>query len=183
MRASKINNVIKLLYSSSACIYNTDLQKETFVHGLKEEQAYPANPEDGYGWEKLFSERMDIDGTVDLLKAIQSGIVCVEQRSPGRLGVSPRTERDMQLPDWSNVEVRNRLEGRLLNERVLTICLRCQATTRFRVARYSEIEKKCTVCNATMRAVAREGLDDELKKWVKSDESKIKNRMKHIRSV
>ena len=58
LRASKINNVIKLLYSSSACIYNTDLQKETFVHGLKEEQAYPANPEDGYGWEKLFSERM-----------------------------------------------------------------------------------------------------------------------------
>ena len=58
LRASKINNVTKLLYSSSACIYNTDLQKETFVYGLKEEQAYPANPEDGYGWEKLFSERM-----------------------------------------------------------------------------------------------------------------------------
>jgi len=58
LRASKINNVTKLLYSSSACIYNTDLQKETFVDGLKENQAYPANPEDGYGWEKLFSERM-----------------------------------------------------------------------------------------------------------------------------
>ena len=58
LRASKINNVSKLLYSSSACIYNTELQQETFVNGLKEEQAYPANPEDGYGWEKLFSERM-----------------------------------------------------------------------------------------------------------------------------
>ena len=58
LRASKINNVTKLLFSSSACIYNTDLQKETFVDGLKENQAYPANPEDGYGWEKLFSERM-----------------------------------------------------------------------------------------------------------------------------
>ena len=58
LRASKLNNVSKLLYSSSACIYNTDLQQETFVNGLKEEQAYPANPEDGYGWEKLFSERM-----------------------------------------------------------------------------------------------------------------------------
>ena len=34
------------------------LQQETFVDGLKEHQAYPANPEDGYGWEKLFSERM-----------------------------------------------------------------------------------------------------------------------------
>ena len=58
LRAAKINNVAKYLYSSSACIYNTDLQKETFVNGLKEHQAYPANPEDGYGWEKLFSERM-----------------------------------------------------------------------------------------------------------------------------
>ena len=57
LRAAKINNVAKYLYSSSACIYNTDLQKETFVNGLKEHQAYPANPEDGYGWEKLFSER------------------------------------------------------------------------------------------------------------------------------
>ena len=58
LRASKLNNVQKLLYSSSACIYNTDLQKDIFVDGLREEQAYPANPEDGYGWEKLFSERM-----------------------------------------------------------------------------------------------------------------------------
>ena len=58
LRASIINNVSKLLYSSSACIYNTDLQQDTFVDGLKEHQAYPANPEDGYGWEKLFSERM-----------------------------------------------------------------------------------------------------------------------------
>ena len=58
LRASKINNVRKLLYSSSACIYNTEFQEETFVNGLKEEQAYPAYPEDGYGWEKLFSERM-----------------------------------------------------------------------------------------------------------------------------
>jgi len=58
LRASKINNVTKLLYSSSACIYNTDLQTDIFIDGLKEHQAYPANPEDGYGWEKLFSERM-----------------------------------------------------------------------------------------------------------------------------
>tara|TARA_B110000114_G_C14995100_1_gene358265 strand:- start:180 stop:1034 length:855 start_codon:yes stop_codon:yes gene_type:complete len=58
LRASKINGVIKFLYSSSACIYNTDLQEETFINGLEEKHAYPANPEDGYGWEKLFSERM-----------------------------------------------------------------------------------------------------------------------------
>ena len=58
LKASKINNVSRFLYSSSACVYNNDLQQETFIDGLKEHQAYPANPEDGYGWEKLFSERM-----------------------------------------------------------------------------------------------------------------------------
>ena len=48
----------KYFFSSSACAYNKDLQNETGISGLKEEDAYPANPEDGYGWEKLFSERM-----------------------------------------------------------------------------------------------------------------------------
>tara|TARA_B100001027_G_C16264657_1_gene331313 strand:- start:1745 stop:2722 length:978 start_codon:yes stop_codon:yes gene_type:complete len=50
--------VKKYFFSSSACAYNKDLQNETGITGLKEEDAYPANPEDGYGWEKLFSERM-----------------------------------------------------------------------------------------------------------------------------
>ena len=44
--------------SSSACIYNIDLQQQSDVTALREEDAYPAMPEDGYGWEKLFSERM-----------------------------------------------------------------------------------------------------------------------------
>ena len=48
----------KYFFSSTACAYNKDLQQNTFIEGLKEEDAYPANPEDGYGWEKLFSERM-----------------------------------------------------------------------------------------------------------------------------
>ncbi len=48
----------KYFFSSSACAYNKDLQSETFINGLKEADAYPAMPEDGYGWEKLFSERM-----------------------------------------------------------------------------------------------------------------------------
>jgi len=45
-------------YSSSACVYNADKQRDPNVIALKEEDAYPAMPEDGYGWEKLFSERM-----------------------------------------------------------------------------------------------------------------------------
>ena len=48
----------KVFFSSSACIYNADKQNDTFIDGLKETDAYPAMPEDGYGWEKLFSERM-----------------------------------------------------------------------------------------------------------------------------
>ena len=48
----------KYFYSSSACVYNGDKQKMFEAPSLKEEDAYPALAEDGYGWEKLFSERM-----------------------------------------------------------------------------------------------------------------------------
>ena len=48
----------RLFYASSACVYAADKQTEADVPALKEEDAYPAMPEDGYGWEKLFSERM-----------------------------------------------------------------------------------------------------------------------------
>lgn len=46
----------RYFYSSSACVYNVELQKETNVRALKESDAYPAMAERGYGWEKLFSE-------------------------------------------------------------------------------------------------------------------------------
>ena len=58
LRAAVINKCQRYFFSSSACVYNANKQKTTFVKGLKEEDAYPAEPEDGYGWEKLFSERM-----------------------------------------------------------------------------------------------------------------------------
>jgi len=48
----------RFFYSSSACVYNADKQRNPNVTALKEEDAYPGMPEDGYGWEKLFSERM-----------------------------------------------------------------------------------------------------------------------------
>jgi GDP-D-mannose 3', 5'-epimerase len=56
--ASRDCGVKRFFYSSSACVYNGDKQKDAAVVPLKEEDAYPALPEDGYGWEKLFSERM-----------------------------------------------------------------------------------------------------------------------------
>ena len=58
LRAAIENKSKKYLFSSSACVYNAEKQKSTFVDSLKESDAYPADPEDGYGWEKLFSERM-----------------------------------------------------------------------------------------------------------------------------
>src|ERR1700704_3714761 len=56
--ASKEAGVDRFFYASSACAYAADKQTDPNVTALKEEDAYPAQPEDGYGWEKLFSERM-----------------------------------------------------------------------------------------------------------------------------
>jgi GDP-D-mannose 3', 5'-epimerase len=58
LMAARDSGVERFFYSSSACVYNGDKQKTPDVVALKEEDAYPALPEDGYGWEKLFSERM-----------------------------------------------------------------------------------------------------------------------------
>ena len=56
--ACKENKIQRYFFSSSACAYNKTKQQDVFIDGLKENDAYPADPEDGYGWEKLFSERM-----------------------------------------------------------------------------------------------------------------------------
>jgi nucleoside-diphosphate-sugar epimerase len=58
LMAVKKFGVGEYFYASSACVYNADKQRDENVTALKEEDAYPAMPEDGYGWEKLFSERM-----------------------------------------------------------------------------------------------------------------------------
>jgi GDP-D-mannose 3',5'-epimerase len=57
IEAARVNGVARFLFSSSACIYPQHLQKSTDVTPLREEDAYPADAEDGYGWEKLFMER------------------------------------------------------------------------------------------------------------------------------
>ncbi len=56
LEAAQTNGVKRYLYTSSACIYPEYLQKETDVKPLREEDAYPAQPQDAYGWEKLISE-------------------------------------------------------------------------------------------------------------------------------
>jgi len=57
LEAARLNGVKRYLYTSSACVYPGYRQNSPDVTPLKEEHAYPADPEDGYGWEKLFSER------------------------------------------------------------------------------------------------------------------------------
>jgi nucleoside-diphosphate-sugar epimerase len=57
LEAARLNGVRRYLYTSSACVYPGYRQGSPEVTALKEEDAYPADPEDGYGWEKLFAER------------------------------------------------------------------------------------------------------------------------------
>ncbi len=66
LMASREAGVRRFFFSSSACVYAHDKQVDPAVEGLREEDAYPAMPEDGYGWEKLFSERMCRHFTEDL---------------------------------------------------------------------------------------------------------------------
>jgi nucleoside-diphosphate-sugar epimerase len=57
LEAARLSGIQRLLFSSSACVYPVYRQTDENVVPLREEHAYPADPEDGYGWEKLFTER------------------------------------------------------------------------------------------------------------------------------
>ncbi len=58
LEAARVNGVSRYLYTSSACVYPEHLQTDTEVKPLKEDDAYPAEPQDAYGWEKLITERL-----------------------------------------------------------------------------------------------------------------------------
>jgi GDP-D-mannose 3',5'-epimerase len=58
LEASRVSNVSRFLFSSSACVYAQDKQRLPEVTPLREEDAHPADPEPGYGWEKLFTEQL-----------------------------------------------------------------------------------------------------------------------------
>ena len=59
LEASRVNGVKRYLYTSSACVYPEYLQEKVDIAPLKEEDAYPAQPQDAYGWEKLLTERLN----------------------------------------------------------------------------------------------------------------------------
>jgi len=58
LQSSLNNNIERFFFSSSACIYPTYRQEDSDNPSLKEEDAYPADPDDFYGWEKLYTEKM-----------------------------------------------------------------------------------------------------------------------------
>jgi GDP-D-mannose 3', 5'-epimerase len=58
LEASRLNTIRSFLFSSSACVYASSRQCDAAVVALREEDAYPADPEPGYGWEKLFAEEL-----------------------------------------------------------------------------------------------------------------------------
>jgi nucleoside-diphosphate-sugar epimerase len=58
IEAARINDIQRYFYSSSACVYPQYRQHEADVTALREEDAYPADPEEGYGWEKLYAEKL-----------------------------------------------------------------------------------------------------------------------------
>lgn len=58
LEAARLNDITRFLFSSSACVYPGYKQRDTDINPLREEDAYPADPEPGYGWEKLFAEEL-----------------------------------------------------------------------------------------------------------------------------
>ena len=58
LEASRLNGVSKFFFSSSACVYPVSIQSNAGLAPLKEEDAHPADPDEGYGWEKLFTEKL-----------------------------------------------------------------------------------------------------------------------------
>jgi len=129
--------------------------------------------------DKLFFEKMDIQGARDVLSAIQEGVISIEIAAAGPIGLSRRSSKDLLLPNWDNAAVRERLKLRLENERAVLCCLKCHSVRRFRVARYNEISDigTCLKCKGKMLACTREGLLPMLKDWVSSDEDSDRIRM------
>ncbi len=102
------HGVERFFYSSSACVYNADKQTDADVTALKEEDAYPAMPEDGYGWEKLFSERMCRHFREDFGLDDPRGPLPQRLRPVRHLGRRPREGPRRHLPQGDRGQARRR---------------------------------------------------------------------------
>ena len=145
------------------------------IEGLMER--YRGTPVVDEALDKLFHERMDIDSATDLLLSIQDGSVKLVETMPGRLGISVRSERDLLLPSWSDKELRERIEARLLNDRAVLICLNCGDKRRRRVETMGDRMESCSSCGGSMMACAPERMESLLVEWTESRDPKIVSRM------
>jgi GDP-D-mannose 3',5'-epimerase len=92
LEASRVQNVGRFLFSSSACVYAQSKQRDTQVTSLKESDAFPADPEPGYGWEKLYAEQL----CLYFRDAHRSFSQCV--RAAGNIRWRPRESSRRGLP-------------------------------------------------------------------------------------
>jgi len=145
------------------------------IEGLMER--YRGTPVVDEALDKLFHERMDIDTTVDLLRSIRGGEIELILTPPGILGTSIRSERDLLLPSWSDRELRERLETRIVNERAILICLNCGSKRRGRVERMKDGIEPCSTCSGRMLACAPERMESMLVDWTNSKERKTAAKM------
>ncbi len=99
LMAAQEAGVERFFYASSACVYAADKQTRSERHArLKEEDAYPAMPEDGYGWEKLFSERMCRHFREDFGMTTRVAALPQCLRTARHLGWRPRESAGRDLP-------------------------------------------------------------------------------------
>ena len=83
----------------------------------------------------------------------------------------------MLLPAWSDEQLRDRLETRLLAERAVLICLNCKDKSRSRVGRMDNRIEPCSKCGGRMRACAPERMESMLITWITSNDEKDRGRM------
>ena len=126
--------------------------------------------------DKLFHERLDLSGTEDVLRALQQNYIKLEATPSGPLGISDRAQKDLLLPNFSDEEIRTQVEERLLNERVVQICMNCGDISRRRVAKLPERTIQCN-CGGRLKATSVEAMEERLREWVKSNDPKDRDRM------
>ena len=106
--AARDAGVRRYFFSSSACVYAADKQTEAAVVALREADAYPAMPEDGYGWEKLFSERMCRHFAEDFGMVDTGGALPQRLRPARHLRRRPREGAGGDLPQGARGQAKRR---------------------------------------------------------------------------
>src|SRR5205823_162171 len=117
LEASRLEDVERYFYASSACVYPSFLQKERHARGLRERDAIPADPEMGYGWEKLFAEQLtsyfSADHGLGVCPTAQSGIRPSDRNQrPGRPRVRRGREGSSEDPRAFSPAGRSRTQQR-----------------------------------------------------------------------